>query len=463
LIAGDAVAFYVTKLLLPLHLSPHYGRTPERVLAHVWIYGTGLLPWGLGAWLWWQRQRLPGLATATGVFVLNLLPVLGLIPFGFQGFSTVADRYAYLALLGPAWGLAWGIARSEHHRLVLIGCLTLGIGLGVRTAGQTGYWHDTVTLFAHALRLNPDSYLAHASLGDALAKQHQLDEAARHYRAALRLEPNYPAAHANLGIILRQQGQLEAAITQSRLALQLDPQLAVAHLNLGDTFKQQGKLTEALQHYVAALRLQPNDAKVYIALGVMYAEQDKLTEAITYYTAALRLRPGWSIPYNNLGQVLVKQGKLAEALEQFAQATRYPPLLPESSYNLGLTASKLGRIPTAIAAYREAWHRRPGWLQVANNLAWLLVTQPQPSPSNIAEAIRLAEGATQTAEHQDATVLHTLAVAYAAAARWPEAIQVAARALAYAKATDNADLAAQIRQHLHNYQQQQQATLPLRP
>ena len=41
----------------------------------------------------------------------GLLPVLGLIPFDFQHYSTVADRYAYLAMLGPAIALAWGLTR----------------------------------------------------------------------------------------------------------------------------------------------------------------------------------------------------------------------------------------------------------------------------------------------------------------------------------------------------------------
>src|SRR2546430_17715385 len=37
---------------------------------------------------------------------VRLLPVLGLVPFGYQDISTVADRYAYPAMIGPALAVA---------------------------------------------------------------------------------------------------------------------------------------------------------------------------------------------------------------------------------------------------------------------------------------------------------------------------------------------------------------------
>ncbi len=68
---------------------------------------------GLAAWLWYQRTRVPWLVSTAGVFVAGLLPVLGLVPFAFQAYSTVADRYVYIAMLGPALALAWGWRSSS--------------------------------------------------------------------------------------------------------------------------------------------------------------------------------------------------------------------------------------------------------------------------------------------------------------------------------------------------------------
>ena len=50
------------------------------------------------------------------LFVASLLPSLGLVPFDYQRYSTVADRYAYLALLHSAWPLACVLANRPRSR-----------------------------------------------------------------------------------------------------------------------------------------------------------------------------------------------------------------------------------------------------------------------------------------------------------------------------------------------------------
>jgi protein O-mannosyl-transferase len=100
LVAADAIGFYARKLVMPWNLCVAYGRTPQVVLADPatpWVAAgvaaalaaIVILP-SLQAW------RLPTL-----LFLLPLVPVLGLVPFVFQNQSTVADRYAYLSMLGP--------------------------------------------------------------------------------------------------------------------------------------------------------------------------------------------------------------------------------------------------------------------------------------------------------------------------------------------------------------------------
>jgi len=453
LIAGDAVTFYLAKLMVPLWLGPHYERSPQVVVALGWSYVTGLVPYGLAIWLWWQRQGVQGLVAAAVVFVGSILPVLGLVPFAFQEHSTVADRYVYVAMLGPAWGLAWGLVQYRR-RLIAVGIgVALGM-LGVRGTLQTQHWRDTVTLFTHALQVNPRSYLAHNNLGYALVEQGNLAEAIAHYRQALQLKPNFAAAHSNLGLALARQGQLSEAMTHYTEALRLKPNFAVAHNNLGLALARQGQLSEAMTHYAEALRLKPTLATAYNNLGVAYATQGKLAEALALYTQALQLKPAWAPPYNNLGDLLLQQGKPAEAMVLFSQALRLDPTLPDAPYNLGLIFAKQGQIAAAIAAYREAWRRRPAWTPAANSLAWLLATQDNPSLQDVAEALQLAETASQATDYRDATVLHTLAVAYAAAGRLADAIQTAHKALEYAKAAENAPLAEAIQERLRGYERQ---------
>lgn len=160
LVAADGLAFYLYKLLFPAWLGVYYGRTPRYVLEkHDWAYYTWLVVVGVGLAL--HRLR-PGRVVAAGAlaFVLPLVPVLGLVPFDYQQFSTVADRYVYVSMLGPALSAAWLLARPwcgapTRRRAVAAGAAAVLAALGAWSFVQTFHWHDTAALMDQAYRVHP--------------------------------------------------------------------------------------------------------------------------------------------------------------------------------------------------------------------------------------------------------------------------------------------------------------------
>jgi Flp pilus assembly protein TadD len=479
-VAADALAFYVWKLLWPVHLGPDYGRAPQVVLGHLWGYLTGLILLGLGSILWRQKVWRQRGRLAAAIFVVSLLPVLGWVPFFFQGYSTVADRYVYLALLGPALGLACGLRQLRRPGVIGVASTLLLLLLGVGSARQVRVWYNTFTLFDHALQVNPRSALAYEKLGTVLAQQEQFPAAVAYYTEALRLRPHYTTAHNNLGLALTQQGMFEDAMEHFTRALELKPDFIGAYSNLGWTLAMQGKLDEAIAQYHTALALQPDSAEVHYNLAHALARQGQLTEAITHYEQAVVFKPTWAEAHNNLGSVLddvgrvtdaiahyrtalqykpefaeahnnlgdalLAQGHLEEAVGRFRLATRLRPTWAEAHYNLGIALTQQGQLQEAIAAYRAALHLRPGWQQAASRLATLLVLQAQPSTDDIAEAMALAELVCQATDYNDAAALYTLALAYQAATR-PAALATAQRAFTLAIAEGETALAAQIISH----------------
>lgn len=109
LIAADALAFYLGKLVLPIHLSIDYGRTPLAMLGDPVLYWDWIFPVIVALIVW--RLHKPVLTAGAMIFFLGLLPVLGLAPFAYQYFSTVADRYVYLSMLGVAMAAGLFLAR----------------------------------------------------------------------------------------------------------------------------------------------------------------------------------------------------------------------------------------------------------------------------------------------------------------------------------------------------------------
>jgi Flp pilus assembly protein TadD len=358
LIAGDAVSFYLYKLGLPVWLGLDYGRSPEWLLAQSWWWLTGLLPWGLAGWLWYKRTQVPWLAAAAGVLVASLLPVLGLVPFTFQTYSTVADRYMYIAMLGPALALAWGLAQLRQ-RWISVGC-GIGLGaLGIYSMWQTHYWHDSVALCEHALAVNPRSSVAHNTLGMVLAAQNQLAEATRHYTEALRLWPRNTEAHNNLGNALSRQGKVQEAIEQYREALRLKPNFAQAYNNLGAALTDQGNFAEAIGQYTAALQLQPAYPRAHYNLGNALSRQGRMQEAIEQYTVALRFQPTLAEAHNNLGSILASQGRVTEAIGHYTAALQLQPRYVKAHYGLGMLLASQGRYAEAMPHFSEVLRLDP--------------------------------------------------------------------------------------------------------
>jgi protein O-mannosyl-transferase len=364
-IAGDAVGFYLSKLGVPFWLGPDYGRSPEWLLAQWWHWLTGLVPWGLALWLWYKRTRVPWLVTAAGVLVAGLLPVLGLVPFAFQAYSTVADRYMYSAMLGPALALAAAIFQMAQgpayvrQRWLAIGGVVLLSVLGIRSAWQAHYWHDTVALFEHELAVHPGSFMAHNTLGMALAAQNRLPEAVGHYTEAIRLWPRNSKAHYNLGNILSRQGKTQEAIQQYLEVLRLQPNSAEAHNGLGAALADQGHVAEAISHYTAALQLEPAYPQAHYNLGNALNRQGKMQEAIEQYTAALRFRPTYAEAHHNLGATLADQGRVAEAISHYTAALQLRPHYVMAHYNLGLLLAKQGQLAEARQHFSEVLRLDP--------------------------------------------------------------------------------------------------------
>jgi len=88
LVAGDALAFYLSKLAWPVDLGIEYGRSPSYVLAHAWVYATAAVGIAFVVAIVLARRRAPWLALAGSVFVLGLAPVLGLVSFAYHAAST---------------------------------------------------------------------------------------------------------------------------------------------------------------------------------------------------------------------------------------------------------------------------------------------------------------------------------------------------------------------------------------
>jgi len=277
LVALDALSFYLKQVVVPIHLAIDYGRSPTRILANGEIYWTWIAVAVVGAVLFARPSwRLPRLAAAIAVIVL--LPVLGLIPFGFQQLSTVADRYAYLAMLGPAIFLAWLLSRSP--RIVWFGGMLFLAILSVRSWNQSIVWHDSFALFEHALDVNPDSFASTSNLAVIYQEKGQIETAEKLFCHALELSPTLAEANIGLASILVNRGDLDQAFDHFQRALDKSPQSDRANAGIAVIYLRRGETQRAIEHFRRALTPDPSIAAPTLLGNKRAAIADRLARIL---------------------------------------------------------------------------------------------------------------------------------------------------------------------------------------
>jgi len=258
-IAGDSLTFYLAKTLLPFGLIPDYGRSPQFVLRTSFVWIAWIVPTLVGVLCFTRRRSAPWLLCGFGLFVLGVLPMLGFLPFDFQAFSTVADRYMYLSLFGVALIAAYGcvaigkLQLTQKTRLAIaVTTLALLTFSGFLARAQTNTWQDTGTLFHHTLAINPKSQVAHLQLGYVLLNrggQAELEEALDHYSAVLDDRPTDPFLLGNIGLVLRRLNRPAEAAAYFNEAWKLDPTSANLESALAQCQQAAGDTASAAAHF----------------------------------------------------------------------------------------------------------------------------------------------------------------------------------------------------------------------
>jgi hypothetical protein len=269
LLAGDAIAFYLYKLVFPAWLGIDYGWRPPVIVTRWWFYVLWVIPVALAVWIVRNRKRRPELFAAGAVFALGVAPVLGFTTFLFQYFSTVADHYLYISMLGPAIAVAWFVSQRSTRDTFAIATTVLVI-LVARSMLQTRVWQNDFTLFTNAVRVNPDSFMAWRNLGYAHRFGGSAEEAERALRRAIELKPDYWEARQDLAQILFADGRADEGIAQVeesiRIKSRLPAVLGIDHtedlIKFGDTLMSLGRYEEAARQYRLALERRPLDAGV---------------------------------------------------------------------------------------------------------------------------------------------------------------------------------------------------------
>lgn len=252
LVPLDALGFYTGKILLPFHLVFDYGRSPRWLLGHPVAWPTCLIAPAIFILAWRLRARAPWLLASLGVLVAGALPSIGIVPFDYQHYSTVADRYLYIAMLGPAIAAAYLVQRFKRPAAtIIIGFVGILAALSVI---QLGYWRDDWRLMAYTLQTNPQSLAAGNGFRSLLSSGPSTGGFLAPTRCTLDQQ-----SLLRVGDLLMARRFWQLAASAYRHALARGGPNAEIYDRLGDALLSNLEPRSASQAFAEALKLAPGD------------------------------------------------------------------------------------------------------------------------------------------------------------------------------------------------------------
>jgi Flp pilus assembly protein TadD len=214
---------------------------------------------------------------------------------------------------------------------------------------------DAITVWRHALEMDPGDGKAHLNLGYSLGQTGRSREALAEFRKACDLSPDDPIAFADLALALRLDGKPDEAISNYRKSLALDAANAGVQADLGAMLSEKGETAEGLEHLEKAVALKPESAAVQNTFASALLKIGRTAEATAHLEKAVELAPDSTEFRLSLAQALALARRFTDAISQLQQSIEMGGGRDWRCYDmLGAVYSKMGRPDEAILAARRA-------------------------------------------------------------------------------------------------------------
>ncbi len=210
---------------------------------------------------------------------------------------------------------------------------------------QAGDAAKAEAAYQKALVANPKSAPAELGLGQALAKQQRLADAAPHFRKAAELDPAYKNSLLELASLYEKAGQAAEAVA----LYQQFPGNPGARERAGQLLLQGGKTADAIPALEAAVVESPTAAN-RAALAAAYIRNKELPKAIQQLQAASAAEPANMELHMAYGRALRDAKQYPPAAAQFFTVTKALPNSKEAWNELTAMLILTAAYPQALVA-----------------------------------------------------------------------------------------------------------------
>ncbi len=267
------------------------------------------------------------------------------------------------------------------------------------TYASTKNYDKALEHLSKAIELAPENALNYAMRAEVYELQEKYDEALADLTQSLKLQPNNAGALLARARLHYFQEHLDEARADIDRLLQERPGLSQGVLLRSMIEAAGGDYQKAIADLQNILRADPSNVGLQRQLAAMYVADERPRKAIQVLSGILAADESNWEALRARGDALLSVGKHAEAIEDYDQALKIQSELPDDE-----------RI-------------RDTWVNILNNLAWVLSTSPKDEVRNGKRAIELATKACEVTSFETPHILSTLAAAYAETGDFENAIK----------------------------------------
>ncbi|KAF0146398.1 MAG: hypothetical protein FD156_66 [Nitrospirae bacterium] len=392
--------FYVKTYLLPYPLSVEYqvSFVSGAFVFRSILAGIALTAALCLAWFWRKRHLIPAIGAAW--FFISVVPVLNV----FSTATAVADRYAYLPILGlsllSAYPLKIIVSRNRVFSYLALGIILAWCFIDFN---RNMDWRSEVTLWKSAVSANPN--MSRVNLGLAFWDEGQFEEALACLKKEKEISGTFRYDQYQ-GRYLFKSGRYSEAIAHYKEALARGGSaLKEVHLDIAMAYEKEGMDMQALEEYLKAIETDSLDmlekysrqaregasrVRGRLMQGLEEARNQALNdplnfkyqanlalslhrlglyeEAEKFYDRALKLnQTSWEVWYN-LGIARMKQRRHAEAIQSFEKSLLMNPGNKDAFNNAGTCYMSLRNYSQAIKCYERALALDPNFFYASFNL-----------------------------------------------------------------------------------------------
>ena len=311
---------------------------------------------------------------------------------------------------------------------------------------------DAIEHFQMSLEIDPERLDPRLKLANALARSGRVEEALEHYDYLLERQPENAGVlvkRATALINLRRPREAIAAFEKAVAASPQDPEVRTRYAEALE-YLGEGSAAEAQRRAIAGVSLEKTQR-----LELLIAEARRSTREGRYEAAAGKYREMLAIDGEHvdaqyeLATILGHLGRFNEALEAFATVVEAVPLHAPARRGEVTALLLQGRYGAAREKLRQALSVMPRDRHMAHALARLLATAPDPRVRSGQLAVELASKV--FAARREAATAETLAMAYAEAGQFDEALELQRQLVAAVESQGGTDDALRLRRTLDAY------------